>query len=217
MAYVTCTHELREYMLYLQSFPCKAACLIAENCPAAVQHRLMEEAKQEWLMVQQLESHAQSCKKLHANCLFIGFRCYREVMSSLEKNNWQMSREIENRLAAWFPAFGQSSNLEQVFRDMEHAIKQGGAPQDSLSNMACVAVRAMQRRVCAGSGTPSTITLGDADWSGHVVRGLKERLWNPSAAVPSSLSVADSIHVQGSFQHQTQKRTEVPASSLMTS
>ena len=220
MAYLTCTHELREYLLYLQSYPCKAACLIAKDCPSAVQQRLLEEAKQEWLLVQQLESHTQSSKKLHSNCLYVGFRCYREILTCLEKADFQMNQEVRDTVAAWYPCFGQSANLEQVFREMEHAIKQGGAPQDNLSNMACVAVRAMQRRVCAGSGTPATVTLGDADWCGHVVRGLKERLWNPSAAVPSFLSVRSHIPFTlklylSSIFHET--RTEVPVSSSTTS
>ena len=106
----------------------------------------------------------------------------------LERSNFRLTETAKNTISSWFPSFSQSSNLESIFREMEAAVKKGGAPQDSLANLSCVAVRALERRICCGSEGAETLTLGDADWGGKSVRGLKERLWNPSSATPRILA-----------------------------
>ena len=183
-AYLTTTHELREYMLYLESFPSKAACLIAKDCSEELSLQVLRDAKLEWKVVQTLEADTVASKTLRNNCIYVGFRCYREVMTCLEKAGFQVTAEVVETMEAWNPSFSQSSNLEQIFREMEHALKSGGNPQESLSNLSCVAVRALQRRICDAPDTPNTVQLADAGWCGKCVRGLKERLWSPAAAVP---------------------------------
>ena len=187
-AYLTCTHELREYMLYLQSYPNRLACLCAPSCPESLQEAVLAGAKREWAIVQQLESGAESLKVLNTHCLHVKFQCYRELMCVLERENFRFTDLVQTTISSWFPSFSQSSNLESIFREMEAAVKKGGAPQDSLANLSCVAVRALERRICCGPESAQTLTLGDSDWHGKSVRGLKERLWNPSSAIPRILA-----------------------------
>ena len=185
-AYLTCTHELREYLLYLQSFPCRASCLVASGCPEDLKAAVIQSAREEWAVVQQMESQSCSRKVLNAHCLHVNFVFYREIMVVFERENYVCNDLVLETIAAWFPSFSQSSNLESIFRELENAVKKGGCPQESLANLACVAVRAMQRRICQGPDAVGTVQLSEADWSGKTVRGLKEKLWNPAAAVPSS-------------------------------
>ncbi|CAE7847116.1 unnamed protein product, partial [Symbiodinium necroappetens] len=86
---------------------------------------------------------------------------------------------------AWLPAFGQSSNLENIFRELESAVRKSGPPQDSLTNLACVAVRSLERRICnEKTVTPATPELTERDWEGKEIRALKNRIWHPNSAVP---------------------------------
>ena len=187
-AFLTLTHELREYMLYLQSFPAKCACLVAPNCPNHLKEDVLKSARCEWEVVQLLESRADTLKVLHTHCLHVKFQCYRELMIVMERDDFRLTDLVASTAAAWFPAFSQSSNLESIFREMEAAVKKGGCPQESLANLSCVAVRALERRICAGSDSVKTVSLAESDWAGKSVRGLKERMWSPAAAIPGSLA-----------------------------
>ena len=187
-AFLTLTHELREYMLYLQSFPTKCACLVAPNCPDHLKDEVLKAARCEWEVVQLLEGRPDSQKLLHTHCLHVKFQTYRELMVVMERENWTCSDLVASTAGAWFPAFSQSSNLESIFREMEAAVKKGGCPQDSLANLACVAVRALDRRICAGTDSVKTVSLSETDWAGKSVRGLKERMWSPAAAIPGSFA-----------------------------
>ena len=187
-AYLTCTHELREYALYLESFPCASACLCAPNCPEHLKESVLEKARLEWSAVQFLESRCASLKALHSHCLHVTFQCYRELMVLLEREGYKATDVVLSTVSSWFPEFSQSANLESIFREMEAAVKRGGCPQDSLANLSCVAVRAMERRICCGPDSVDTVTLEESDWAGKSVRGLKEKMWNPATAVPSILA-----------------------------
>ena len=187
-AFLTVTHELREYMLYLESFPTRCACLVAPNCTDDLKEDVFKRARAEWEVVQLLESRTESMKLLHTHCLHVKFQTYRELMIVMERENYVSSDLVTSTVAAWFPAFSQSSNLESIFREMEAAVKRGGCPQESLANLSCVAVRALDRRICAHDDSVGTVSLSEADWAGKSVRGLKERMWNPAAAIPRTFA-----------------------------
>ena len=109
-------------------------------------------------------------------------------MGALVKNRFVLTSEVKNTVDAWYPKWCQSSTLENIFREVEQAVKKAGPLQDSMSNMECVAVRALERRILSADNTPETVELSEADWAGKTTRGLKASLWNPAASTPRSFA-----------------------------
>ena len=183
-AFLTVVFELMEYVLYLRSFPCRCAVLLLQECSEEDKAAVLAAAKEEWEIVLTLESRPGSRTWLHQNCLHTTFQAYRELMLIFERNNYVMGPEIEKAVDAWFPSFSQSANLESVFREMEMSLRRNGFAQDSLPNLGCVAVRALERRICTEASSPKTIRLTEQDWTGKTIRGLKQRMFNPSSMSP---------------------------------
>ena len=195
LAYLACAHELKEYGLYLQSFPCRAAVLASPHADEMVIGETLAAAKEEWSMILDIESwSAQAKKTLHLNCPHVRFFNYRELMSCMEKNKYEAKPEVRQVAEAWFPPFGQSANLEHVFREMEQAAKRCSGFKDSLSSLMTVAVRGLKRRILDSQDTPRTVELTEEDWHGHSVRALKHKIWSPSSAAPSVTSEKN-IHI----------------------
>ena len=186
--FLTCTHELFQYVLLLRSFPCRAVCLTAPGTTEAVQEATLCAAKEEWCIVQQLEADVVAKQALMQHCSYTSFQCYREIMGALVKNRFVLTSEVKNTVDAWYPKWCQSSTLENIFREVEQAVKKAGPLQDSMSNMECVAVRALERRILSADNTPETVELTEADWAGKTTRGLKASLWNPAASTPRSFA-----------------------------
>ena len=183
-AYLTAMFELLEYALYLRSFPCTCAQLVLEECSSEDKKKVLAAAKEEWDIIVRMEARPASRTWLHQNCLHVTFQAYRELMLVLERHNFEMCSSIAQAVQAWFPGFSQSANLENIFREMEMCLRKTGFAQDSMPNLGCVAIRALQRRICTDTSSPTTIKLSEHDWSGRTVRGLKHRMFNPSSISP---------------------------------
>ncbi|CAE7031325.1 unnamed protein product [Symbiodinium sp. CCMP2592] len=187
LAYLACCFELLEYASYLRSFPALSAALLATESTEATRAQVLQEAKAEWSTVLDMEKSTAGQLLLKKHCLFTTFQCYRELHSVCERHGYKFVEQIGEVVKAWYPAFGQSSNLENVFREMEYAVRKSGVPQDDLTNLGCVAVRALGRRICNESEeklTPATPELTEKDWEGKEVRALKHKIWSPTSALP---------------------------------
>ena len=213
-AYLALSFELFEYCLYLRSFPCRAAALISAQCSEDEKKKCLEEAKEEWRIVCELEASPATKVWLHQSCLFVSWQVYRELMATFESNNWTMSSDIEAALRAWYPAWTQSANIESMFREMECSLRKSGCGKDSLPNLGAVAIRALERRVCCGEDSPRPVKLNDADWSGKTVRGLKNRMFNPAACTPCFLS--GNLREKPNFQMRFGSKTKAKTSGSRT-
>ena len=184
-AFLSLSFELFEYCLYLRSFRCRAAQLISANTNETEKSKILQDAKEEWGIVCELEASAPTKVWLHQACLYVSWQSYRELMVTFERSNWTMSSDIAAAVGAWYPAWTQSANIESMFREMECSLRKSGCGKDSLPNLGAVAIRALERRVCSGDeDCPRTIKLNDSDWSCKMVRGLKNRMFNPAAFSP---------------------------------
>ncbi|CAE7789951.1 unnamed protein product [Symbiodinium sp. CCMP2592] len=174
--FLSCCHELQEYVLYLRSFPCRAAALCSAEATSEIRCEILKDAKEEYEMIREIEATASGSSVLKQHALHTTFQVYREIMATMQLHDFKDCKAIQDIVQAWYPRWGQSSSLEQVFREMEQATKRVGHVGNSMSNLTCVAVRAMERRVCCGEECPQTPSLCEKDWEGQVVR-LKEVSW----------------------------------------
>ena len=184
-AYLSCCFELLEYASYHRSFPSLSAALLAPASTEASRAQILQQAKAEWNTVLDMEKTTAGQLLLKRHCLFTTFQSFRELHSVCERHGYKFGEPIREVVKAWLPAFGQSSNLENIFRELESAVRKSGPPQDSLTNLACVAVRSLERRICnEKTVTPATPELTERDWEGKEIRALKNRIWHPNSAVP---------------------------------
>ena len=151
--------------------------------------KILADAKQEWEVICNMEASTGTRTWLHSHCLYTTFQCYREFFLVCEKHNFHFSEQIRDAALAWNPPFGQSANLESIFREMEACIRKTGCAHDSLPNLGCVAARALERRIAVDNEGPKMVRLSENDWCGKTVRGLKHRMFNPAAVSPCLLSV----------------------------
>ncbi|CAE7741926.1 unnamed protein product [Symbiodinium sp. CCMP2456] len=172
--FLSCCHELQEYALYLRSFPCRAAAFCSAEATQETRNEILKAAHEEYEMIREIEATAAGSSVLKQHSLHTTFQVYREILATMAMHQFNDCKAIEDIVQAWYPKWGQSSCLEQVFRELEQATKRVGHVENSMPNLTCVAVRALGRRVCGGEDTPATPSLSEKDWEGQVVRNLKE-------------------------------------------
>ena len=184
---LACVFELLEYALPHKLFPGKFAALAVCQDPSTTT-RLIDELAEEWNLVVTMEAQTEAAQLLHAQCRYVRSQSFRELHCCLEKNNKTLTPEMKSTILAWNPPLQSSSNLENVFADIESAIKRSGrADMGSLANMMAVAVRGLAHRM----GTPDSgqpLTLSKDDFRGPEVAGLKNKIWNPTSAAPCNYS-----------------------------
>ncbi|CAE6939966.1 unnamed protein product [Symbiodinium sp. CCMP2592] len=158
--------------------------VLKEQATAESRSDLLKAAENEYKLIREIEATASGASVLKQHALHTTFQVYREIMATMQMHNFKDCQAIADMVQAWFPRWGQSANLEQIFREMEQATKRVGHVENSMPNLTCVAVRAMSRRVCCGDECPATPTLSEKDWEGQVVRNLKDKMWHPTSAPP---------------------------------
>ena len=180
---LACVFELLEYTLPHKLSPAKFAALaVCTNASRTTQ--LIEELRNEWNAVLDMESKAEAAHLLHSHCRFVLNQSFRELHCCLEKNNNNLTEEVRSTILAWNPPLQSSSNLENVFADMQSAIQRSGkADGGSLANLMAVAIRGLAHRMdSADSGQP--LVLDRQDFGGAEVAGLKTKIWSPASATP---------------------------------
>ena len=104
----------------------------------------------------------------------------------LEKNQNTLSPELKSTILAWHPPLQSSSNLENVFGDIESAIRRSSrADAGSLANMMAVAIRGLTHRMDTEE-TGQPLVLNQEDFRGPEISGLKNKIWSPASAAPCS-------------------------------
>ncbi|CAE7389174.1 unnamed protein product [Symbiodinium necroappetens] len=166
----------------MRSFPCRAAAFCSTEATSEIREEILKAAEEEYRMIKEIEAAASGASVLKQHGLHTTFQMYREIMATMQLHQFKDCKAIEDIVQAWYPPWGQSSCLEQVFRELEQATKRVGHVGDSMSNLTCVAVRALERRVCSDEQTPVTPSLCEKDWQGQVVRNLKDKMWHPTSA-----------------------------------
>ncbi|CAE7765448.1 unnamed protein product [Symbiodinium sp. CCMP2456] len=168
--YLAAVHEMEQYALYLRSAPSKAAGLLSSLEDAETKNKVIDEMRQEWELVQALESVPSGAAVLKANCNYCSFQSYRELMTGLEKSKWVFTDECRALVAAWFPAYCWSAGIESVFADMQDACKRSNRSDcGSLPNLHAVGVRCLQNRLCVPGEAPDHLQLEPDDWLGRNV------------------------------------------------
>ena len=181
---LACIFELREYCLHHVLAPAKFAALPVCECLETKQ-RILQELRNEWTMVLEMEQDLQSAELLHAHCRYVRNQSFRELMGILEKHRYQWTGEVENTILAWYPRLQSSSNLENLFSDMESAIRRSGrSDAGSLSNLMAVAIRGLSHRMQNDPACGVPVVLENDDFQGPEVQALKPKIWTPASAAP---------------------------------
>ena len=180
---LACVFELLEYALPHKLSPTKFAALAVCKVPATTS-RLIEELKEEWSTVLTMEASAEAAQLLHSQCRYVLCQNFRELHCCLEKSNQTLSPDMSSTILAWNPPLQSSSNLENVFADMQSAVRRSGkADGGSLANLMAVAIRGLAHRMdTSDSGQP--LMLSSEDFRGAEVAGLKSKMWSPASAAP---------------------------------
>ena len=190
---LSCIQELWSYACYLQSTPgCSATLLLTtstmpnlEKIQAGVVKRILDD----WSTVLHMESSAASSKLLHQMCPHVRWQVYREVCVVLEQSGGQLNEHVRQVVMAWFPRLSFSANVEDQFASLEDSVKRGNKSQmSSIANLSACAVRSLYHRMLDGEKQARSVKLGDNDWEGCSVRGLKQRLFSPDTFTGSYLS-----------------------------
>ena len=179
-----CIFELREYSLHHVLAPAKFSALPVTQCVETKQ-RILEELKNEWRMVLEMEKDTQSAELLHTHCRYVLNQSFRELMGILEKHAYKWTQQVEETIMAWYPRLQSSANLESLFSDMESAIRRSGrSDAGSLSNLMAVAIRGLGHRMQNDSACGVPVVLANEDFQGPEVQALKPKIWTPASAPP---------------------------------
>ena len=176
---LACVFELLEYTLPHKLSPAKFAALAVAETPSTAT-RLLEELNEEWNLVLSMEAHHESAQLLHSQCRYVRNQSFRKMHCCLEKNRNTLSPELKSTILAWHPPLQSSSNLENVFGDIESAIRRSSrADAGSLANMMAVAIRGLTHRMdTEETGQPLVLN--------PEISGLKNKIWSPASAAPCS-------------------------------
>ncbi|CAE7378441.1 hemA [Symbiodinium sp. CCMP2592] len=178
-ATLTSLLELEFYALYLCSSPQRSACLLVETEAAEmqqVQATVLNEMKDEWNMLQEMEGNREMHALLRKECPFVFFHHFREVPVCFAQHEWKMCPDTFSCVQAWFPRFSFSSNIEDVFSSLQDACRRGVKNGDAgLSNLQCVSVRAIQQKMDVEGG-PKLVQLESEDYEGNAVRSAEIRI-----------------------------------------
>ena len=184
---LSATFELREYALHHRLTPTKACALLATSNSSIIK-QIMRELQEEWSTILAMEASGEGKHLLHSKCLFVTYQQTREILTCLEKNAWELNKESQSLIGAWFPAIQSSANLETVFGDISSAISRSGKTDcGSLANMMAVGIRAVSRRFGEDDEAGDPVALESSDWASKEVPGLKAKIWCPSSA-PACIS-----------------------------
>ena len=191
-SFLCCMHELRLYSLKLQHAPDMFAALIAPGISESLFQKLASQLLEEWRLVLDMESHKDSSEALASLCPYTRFQPYRDLCTCLEMYEDCKSEEARQALtemaSCYFPRIAYSSNVEQVFSHIQDSVNRAQKPDmGSFSNLMAVSLRALEHRVCSNSSMEH-IRIQPEDWEGKATRALKQKIWHPSSARPSTLT-----------------------------
>ena len=195
--------ELLQYGLLLQSAHYRAACLLTTDsarCDVpSVQNQVLCALSQEWQLVLKLE-RTQATQTLIANhCPFVSWQPYRETMSMCELHNFTLCPELRLFLASYHPPMQSSSNIEDIFAELQDAVRRSNkSSSGSLPNMCAVAIRAVHKKIESSSENVKGSELRAEDWEGNAVRALKTSIFQPQSC-PSSYYTCLEFLLQHSY------------------
>ena len=184
--------ELIQYALLPQSAHYSSAALL---CPASsrvdlssVRQRVFAHMRAEWELILQCEGHASSQAILHQHCPYVKWQAFREIQTEAEWSSYTLSAELTELLRAWHPTIQSSSNVEDLFNEIQDCVKRAGkADVGSICNMAAVSIRGCHRKVEATEGATG-VTLRSEDFEGNDIRSLKSNIFRPDACPASSVA-----------------------------
>ena len=188
-SFLCCMHELQMYSLKLTCAPDMFAALLAPGLTDQVFKALTEQLLREWQLVVSMESEKASSDLLALLCPYTRFQPYRDLCSCLEifmtNHTPDTKASLLDMVAAYFPKFAYSSNVEQLFSHVQDSVNRSQKPDlGSMSNIMAVALRAVDQRLSPKSDLEHIQLLAE-DWDGKATRALKHRMWTPSSARPS--------------------------------
>ena len=189
--------------------PQSAAALLATEGPGVhkeVKAEVVGKLKDEWALLLEYERSATWSKKIHDACPHTLTQTYREILSALESAGWHWDGPVRNVLCAWFPKVNGSSNIEDVFAQLQDSVARSSKRDcGSLANLQAVAIRAVGGKV-DGPQQARGIQLEACDYEGATVRGLKPTCFAPTACPSRYLHI---ILAAFSIQHCLDKSPRI--------
>ena len=185
---------MMQYASLLQCAPhCAGGLLCIENETGSDEavKRILQQMREEWMVVLTMESGTPSAATLNTFCPHTKHQVYRELQGALESTGYKITQDVRDLVTAWFPMACSSSLVEDVFASMADSVKRGSKRETaSLAGLQAVAVRStMQRCKRDDDGEKLTaVHLESADHEGNEVRGLRSNIWRPESAPNSFLS-----------------------------
>ena len=149
---------------------------------------VLQSLRTEWEMVLSAESDAEAADLFKKSCPQCTWQCYRELMTTLEAEDWIVSSRSAALVEAWIPRVNGSCNIEDIFQTMADTINRGTRTEmASLPSLQAVQIRACQQKLVGNLGQPRGIQLSGSDYEGAEVRGLKAKLFQPTSFTGRSL------------------------------
>ena len=187
-------YEMMQYASLLQCAPhCAGGLLCLDNESGSNDgiKRILEQMREEWIVVLTMESSTGSAATLNTFCPHTKHQVYRELQGALESTGYKITQDVRDLATAWFPMACSSSLVEDVFASMADSVKRGSKRETaSLAGLQAVAVRSTIQR-CNRDDDSEKLTavhLESADHEGNEVRGLRSNIWRPESAPSSFLS-----------------------------
>ena len=183
---LTCIYELTLYSLYLKSSPGQEAALLVntEHSPGlcSTQKDIMCRMQRTWRMVLAMEGSEDGNRILKQGCPHTRFVVFRETMSLLEEEHWQLNERTKALLCSWHPPVSMSANIEKIFNNMEDSCRRSSKNHTScMSNLQCLAIRSVSQQMTSSTCGPTGVKLQQEDWEGKQIRGIKPSVWRTEA------------------------------------
>ena len=202
---LACLYELRLYSLYLQSSPGQEAALLLQTPDfprlSSTQQEILDRMRETWQMILELEEGEETNPMLKACCGHTRFFSFRETMTLMEEEGWEMNARTRALLHAWHPGLSMSANIEQIFNRMEDCAKRSSKNAGScLPNLQCLAIRSVMHQVTRGERGCKGVNLETEDFEGKQIRNIRPSVWRPESLVGGR----EHVHVQASRTCATQ-------------
>ena len=190
---LTCLYELRLYSLHLQSSPAQEAALLVESPEhpklSCTQVEIMDRMRETWSMILELEAKEDTHRMLKASCAHTRFFCFRETMTLMEEEGWELNQRTRALLSSWHPGLSMSANVEQIFNRMEDSAKRASKNAgSSLPNLQCLAIRSVNHQIARGEKGCRPVNLSTEDFEGKQIRNIRASVWRPESLSGGALA-----------------------------